>query len=125
MRRVAAVMSVVFALAAFVQWNDPDPLLWIALYGLAAALSLSAAAGRFWLWPSAAAAALYLAGMLSLLPALADARASAFTAWKMRDASDEEAREALGLAICAVWMIVLIVRARAERRRTGPPGAGG
>jgi hypothetical protein len=109
-------MFLVFALAAFVQWNDPDPLPWIALYALAALLSLAAAAGRFWLWPSVAAAGLYLVGVLSLLPALADARASAFTSWKMRDVSDEEAREALGLAICAAWMVVLIVRAMAERR---------
>ena len=77
-------MFLVFALAAFVQWNDPDPLPWIALYALAALLSLAAAAGRFWLWPSVAAAGLYLVGVLSLLPALVDARASAFTSWKMR-----------------------------------------
>jgi hypothetical protein len=35
------------------------------------------------------------------------------------DVSDEEAREALGLAICAAWMVVLIARARVERRRPG------
>jgi len=109
-------MFLVFTLAAFVQWNDPDPLLWISLYALAALLSLAAAAGRVWLWPSVAALALYLMGVSSLLHALADARVSAFTSWKMRDVSDEKAREALGLAICAAWMVVLIVRARAERR---------
>lgn len=124
MRAVAAVMFLVFALAAFVQWNDPDPLRWIALYALAALLSLAAAAGRFWLWPSVAALALYLVGVLSLLAALAEARASAITSWKMRDVSDEEAREALGLAICAAWMVVLIVRARAVRGRPGRAGAG-
>ena len=124
MRIVSVVMFLTFALAAFVQWNDPDPLLWIALYLLAALFSLAAAAGRFWLWPSVAALALYAAGVLLLLPALADARGSAVTSWKMRDASDEEAREALGLAICAAWMVVLVVRARAERRRSGSAGAG-
>jgi hypothetical protein len=109
-RPIAAAMFLVFALAAFVQWNDPDPLLWFALYALAALLSLAAAAGQIWL---------HLVGVLSLLPALVDARASAFTSWKMRDVSDEEAREALGLAICAAWMVVLIARARVERRRPG------
>jgi hypothetical protein len=118
-RPIAAAMFLVFALAAFVQWNDPDPLLWFALYALAALLSLAAAAGRIWLRPCVAAAGLYLVGVLSLLPALVDARASAFTSWKMRDVSDEEAREALGLAICAAWMVVLIARARVERRRPG------
>jgi hypothetical protein len=124
MRYASAVMFLVFAGAAVVQWNDPDPMLWIALYALAALLSLSAVAGRMWLWPSVGALVLYLVGVASLLPALADARMSAFTSWKMRDVSEEEAREALGLAVCAVWMVVLIVRARATRRRSGPQDAG-
>jgi hypothetical protein len=35
-----------------------------------------------------------------------------FDAWEMKSPSVEEAREASGLLIVAVWMIVLLVRAR-------------
>ena len=35
-----------------------------------------------------------------------------FDAWEMKSPSVEEAREASGLLIVAVWMIVLMIRAR-------------
>jgi hypothetical protein len=39
-------MAVLFAFAAAVQYNDPDPLRWIAVYGVATLASVLALAGR-------------------------------------------------------------------------------
>ena len=36
MRTVALVFALLFAAAAIVQYNDPDPLIWILFYGVAA-----------------------------------------------------------------------------------------
>jgi hypothetical protein len=104
-RPIAAAMFLVFALAAFVQWNDPDPSRRRGRADLAAALRRSS-------------------GALSGGRAVPAARPRGCARVRVHfvedaDVSDEEAREALGLAICAAWMVVLIARARVERRRPG------
>jgi hypothetical protein len=45
-RIVTAVMFCYFVFAAAVQYNDPDPVHWIAVYGLSAVCSLLAFTGR-------------------------------------------------------------------------------
>lgn len=42
MRRLHALFMIVFAVAAILQYNDPDPVRWAALYGAAAALATQA-----------------------------------------------------------------------------------
>lgn len=102
----AGVMSAVFAASAAVQWNDPDPFAWIALYGLAAMLAAAAAAGRLPLLPNAAAFGLFLVLTALWLPSLGTARAEAFSSIRMQATRDEEPRETVGLALCAVWSLV-------------------
>lgn len=53
------IFAAVFALFALVQYNDPDPLSWILLYGGVAAHFIMAALGKMyrpavWLWLAAA-----------------------------------------------------------------------
>ena len=50
-------MAGIFALCVVLQWNDPDPLAWMAVYGAAAVLGVLAAEGRA---PRAALGALML-----------------------------------------------------------------
>lgn len=110
-RGVAAVMTAVFLLSVAVQFNDPDPVLWISLYGLAAAISLAAALGRL-SFPWCAGALLLFLGMTALwLPSLGDSRTEAFTSFRMRAAEDEAPREAGGLLLCTSWALYLTVRA--------------
>jgi len=108
-------MSLLFAFAAAVQFNDPDPIRWIAIYGAACALSL-VVFFRQRLWPAAALTVCVGAVVWAALIALGGPAASEyghmFDAWEMKSPSVEEAREASGLLIVAVWMIVLLVRAR-------------
>ena len=108
-------MSLLFAFAAAVQLNDPDPIRWMAMYGAACALSLGVLFRRRTM-PVAALAVLASAIVWAALIAFGGPAASdyghMFAAWEMKSPSVEEAREASGLLIVAVWMIVLLIRAR-------------
>ena len=95
MRRASAVFAAVFLLAAVVQWNDPDPWLWIAGYGFAAGLSAASALGRVWLWPNALAAVAFTLWFASLAASLPTAPSEAFTSFEMQATSHEEPREAM------------------------------
>jgi hypothetical protein len=114
-RLLAALACALFLLSAAVQWNDPDPWLWLPLYALAAALAGLGAAGRLPLLPNAAALALFAVLFALWAPRLVDARRDAFAHWRMQSPADEEAREAGGLAVCALWSAVQTALAR----RTG------
>lgn len=120
LRIASSVMFLLFVLAMAVQVNDPDPLLWIALYGVAAALSGLAALGREDIWPVAAALSLYVAGVAYLLPSLPDTSLDAFSSVGMSGERDELVRELWGLIICAGWMAVLLAHHwRSARGRDG------
>jgi hypothetical protein len=101
-----------------VQWNDPDPLPWIAAYSATALL-----AGRHALGspaPLSASAGLGLAlavWALLLSPSLLQADAGAYTAFSMQDRIAEEAREAIGLWLAAGYLAWLAW----SLRRTTPP----
>ncbi len=107
MRVFAAVCALLFAAAAAVQWNDPDPAIWIALYGAAAGLAGASAWGA----PSAllcfGLAALAGVWAASLLPGVVSE--AAFT-W------NEVERELAGLLLVAGTMIAL---GRGARRAPG------
>ena len=108
-------MAALFAFAAALQFNDPDPVQWIAIYMAAVVVSLGVALRRR--VPPAAMAALVLvaivwAGAIALRVPSASEYRHMFDAWEMKTPSVEEAREASGLGIVAAWMIVLLVRSR-------------
>ncbi len=114
-RAAAAAMCGLFLLSVAVQWNDPDPWLWMPIYGLAALLAGQGAAGRVPLAPNALALALYLVLFALWTPSLVSARHEAFETWHMQAPGDEEPREAGGLALCALWSGIQTL---AARRRT-------
>jgi hypothetical protein len=118
-RAAAAALGAAFLLSVAVQYNDPDPYLWMPIYGLAAVLAGLGAAGRVPLAPNAAALVLFLALFALWAPSLLTARREAFEHWHMRSASDEEAREAGGLALCALWSGVQTLHALRRRRAVG------
>jgi transmembrane protein TMEM220 len=108
-------MALLFAFAAALQFNDPDPVQWIAIYSAACALSLVACARRR-VPPAAAILVFVIAIVWAALIAFGGPAASEyghmFDAWEMKSPSVEEAREASGLLIVAAWMAVLFIRAR-------------
>jgi len=120
LRAVNAVMAALFALAAAVQWNDPDPARWMAVYGAACASSLMAARGR----PPHPAVAATLAG-IAMAWAVAigvrvgggDSYRHMFDAWEMKTPAIETAREATGLVMVSAWMLVVAATSHPLRRR--------
>lgn len=117
LRALAAVMCALFLLSLAVQYNDPDPYLWMPIYGLAAVLAGLGSAGRLPLWPNAAALLLFLVLFALWSPSLVSARHEAFANWRMQVATDEAPREAMGLALCAIWSAVQTAAALRRRDR--------
>ena len=115
LRAGAALMCALFLLSVAVQWNDPDPWLWMPIYGVAAVLAGLGAAGRLPVWPNAVALALFVLLFALWAPSLLGARREAFTSFTMRTAADEEPREAIGLALCAFWSAMQTAAALRER----------
>lgn len=100
---VNGLLAVLFAVAAIVQFDDPDPALWVGLYGIAAAACGLFAAGRLPRWAAALLAGGYmLGGLYMLLPILGPAAFYDTTGREMMGLM-ETSREMLGLLIMAGW----------------------
>ncbi len=121
MRLMAAIMGFVFVAFASVQFNDPDPATWIAVYGAAAFLSLAAAGGRTWPRFSLVFSLGVLVWSLMLLPQVRHVTmAEIFGSFAMKTAAIEEAREGLGLLIVSVWTGILAAQKAAGKSDGGP-----
>jgi Transmembrane family 220, helix len=106
------VMCALFLLSVLVQWNDPDPVRSIAIYGAAFAICLVLAVrGRI---PTAAPLLVIVVALAWSLTMMSGGPHSnmyshMFDAWEMKSNPVEEAREATGLLIVGVWMLVVSV----------------
>lgn len=118
-RALNILMALNFFFSAALQYNDPDPRRWIAMYGSAGLISAYAAfqpAGYRWY----VTGLLFLAALawaLSIAPRVVGrfAPGDLIRSWEMKDHVVEEAREMIGLLVVAAWMLVLtIVRWRAQ-----------
>jgi hypothetical protein len=109
-RAVAGLMATLLAFAAAVNFNDPDPVRWVAIYGVACLASIVVVAtGAVPIVVPAAIAVVALAWGASIaarVPSL-DVYTHMFDEWEMKSPTIEEAREACGLFIVAVWMAVV------------------
>jgi hypothetical protein len=112
-----------FLTFAFVQVNDPDPVIWILIYGAMAVLSIMAI---FEFYPRrvilallvayAGYAAFYIPGVMEWLRQ--DNKALLFDDLaKMQFPYIEEAREFLGLFICIIVLIIFLFRSRKVAKR--------
>jgi hypothetical protein len=114
------VAALLFAASAALQWNDPDPIPWVALYGAAAVAALlhGRVTGAGPLAAAVAAVALgwgaWLLIDLAELPPLGEV----VRHQPMQGDAVEELREAIGLGLVALWTGALAARSlRAARRR--------
>src|SRR5688500_14597391 len=115
------IMLVMFLFSAAVQFNDPDPAVWIGIYGVAAVVCVLEIRRRTQVWMPVAVALIALVWAGTLYYGARDVPVmSLFAEWEMRDVHVEEAREMYGLAIVAVWMIVIatVKWTRAKTRRS-------
>lgn len=112
------IMLLMFLFSAAVQFNDPDPLAWMAIYGTAAVVCGLELRRRTPVWVPVAVALVALVWAGTLLSRARDvAISSLFAEWEMRDAGVEEAREMYGLMIVSVWMITIGVAAHMRARQ--------
>ncbi len=104
------VMLAGFVLAAGLQYNDPDPQIWIGVYaGAALACWFCHSRPLHWILPG------FLAVCFSVM-----------AAFFSRDIppnqsllASEPGRETLGLLVSTLWMLVLLWRGWNERRSKG------
>ena len=110
-RVFGALMAGLFIFAAVLQYNDPDPLRWSAIYLSAAVASILYVVGRLrWYIPM-------LIGFIALTWASTLASgvwgqisfSQLFEAWEMANPAVEEGREMCGLLIAGCWMAFLVV----------------
>jgi hypothetical protein len=108
-----AIMLLMFVFSVVVQVNDPDPLVWMAIYGAAAAVCGLEIRRKTPAWAPVAIALIALVWAGSIYSRAHDVPISAlFAAWEMRELRIEEAREMYGLTIVGVWMMAIVVAKR-------------
>ncbi len=112
---VSIVFGLLFLLFAAFQYNDPDPEVWIPIYGFAAMACVMAYAGVGKWWFFIGMAVIYVAAAIYQWPPVFEG--FLFNEVGMRSMNIEMAREAGGLAICAVVMILLAVLSRQPVRQ--------
>ena len=112
------ILAIMFLLFAFLQVNDPDPLLWITIYGVMAVLAILA---MFKIYPRqiililivllTAYSLVYIPGVKEWLQQ--DNKSELFdNVAKMNHPYIEESREFLGLGICVVVLVFYFLRSR-------------
>lgn len=117
MRILNSILALLFLVFAFVQVNDPDPILWILIYGAMAAVSVMAIFEYYIPKVMWAMAAGYLFYCVLLFPGLIDWLNSSDRSLlfddiaKMQFPYIEESREFLGLAICLAVLALYLTRA--------------
>ena len=125
MRRASLIFSVLFLISAVLQWNDPDPWRWAAIYLAAAAVSGWAWRTRVPRWAPFLVAAVTLAWAAVLAPAaFADFRFSDLAReMKAGTPAIELSREWLGLILIEAWMIAVgLGRAAHKKTARDVPG---
>ena len=114
-RWLAYVMAALFAVCVALQYNDPDPIRWMAIYGAAMVISALLPGRRAVALPGTIAALAAAAWSAYLAAGVWDQIALSDLWLKMSEKGGavEEGREAGGLAIVAAWLLA----ACAFRRR--------
>lgn len=101
---VNALMGLLFAIGAVVQYNDPDPVLWVSAYGVGAIACGLFAVGRLPRWAGALLCGVYaLWGLYLLIPVVVGANPFYDATGREMMGVMEEGREMMGLLIMAAW----------------------
>ncbi len=113
MKYIYIISGIIFLLCAAVQYNDPDPGVWMAIYGVAAIVSFQGVRHYLPSWTYLVLFLIFTAGAVSQWPPHFEGLFFNELA-TMRNMNIEEARESLGLGICAFAMLLFYLL---ERRR--------
>ena len=119
-------MLLMFSFSAIVQFNDPDPSRWIAIYAAAALIcGLEVARRTKPLW------AVLLAAVADIWAATIAPRvlgkvpfSDMFAEFEMKDLGVEESREMYGLVLISLWMAAVAIAAWRRRARSAQRAEG-
>jgi Transmembrane family 220, helix len=100
---LALFLVLIFAIFAAVQYNDPDPWLWIPIYGMAAAISWGVFQGKLPHKVFFPACIAFLAGAVWFFPPQWEGLH--LESMRMKNTNQELGRESMGLAVCALVML--------------------
>ena len=114
-----------FILSAAVQYNDSDPIRWMAIYLSAAAACVLAMYRPVPRWLTAITALVALGWIAILLPRVFGqvGLSEMFKETGMATMEIEEGREAIGLLLVVLWMTALLIWPHRIRRSTAPTQA--
>lgn len=123
MRILNFLLAIMFLVFAFLQINDPDPVIWILIYGIMAVYCVMAMFEFYPQYVLIASAAIYVLYSLNYVKGgvmvwlQQDNKTELFDDLaKMEHPYIEETREFLGLMICVAVLIFYIIRSRKIRR---------
>lgn len=113
------LMLGVFLYMVAVQYNDPDAILWMGIYGIAALICFLTSLGRLHWGISALTAVVALGVALTIAPLVIGkvSFSELFESMEMKTKIVEQAREMGGLLIVAVWMIILAIMKRHYKKQ--------
>ena len=97
------LLGALFLLFAIFQYNDPDGVLWMGIYGIAAAISVGVAFNRVIMPILIAAGVAYLVGAIAQWPPVFEGFGDT-----MHSLNVELARESAGLFLCFLVMLLYI-----------------
>lgn len=106
-RVTSIVMFIVSATCVAVQYNDPDGWVWMLIYSYAVGVSLLAVTGRYGMWAFAGALVYMLMSIWWMPWDQVNDKLFGMPQWHMGPDSNEEAREAGGLFIMALWLFTV------------------
>ena len=116
MKYLSIFFALMFLVFAALQVNDPDPILWIVIYGIMAVVSVMAIFDSYNRKFLLGLAVLFMVYMIFLFPGVAqwlkhdDKRVLFDDGMKMQYLYIEESREFLGLLICLFVLAIYFFR---------------
>lgn len=116
MKILNIILAVLFLLFAIVQYNDPDPFVWIAIYGIVAVVCALAAFRKYYNWLILLGLAICFIEIISTIPGLIEwmnlGMPNIGAAMKAETPYIESSREFFGLALCIGILIFQYIQAR-------------
>ncbi|MGC1244436.1 MAG: transmembrane 220 family protein [Chryseosolibacter sp.] len=128
MKILNLLFAILFIVFAFVQINDPDPVVWILIYGAMAVTCILAAFRQYYYPLLIGLLVIYAAYSFVFFPGVVEWLHSADKSLlfddiaKMQYPYIEESREFLGLSICMFVLLMHMLQARRRKSIRTEPG---
>jgi hypothetical protein len=119
MKILNIVLSVLFFSFVIVQYNDPDPLLWMMIYGVVTVVCALAAFKRYYIWLILAGLAICGFELMTTLPEFINwinmGMPNIARTMKAETPFVEYTREFLGLVLCIITLVFQYIQARRRK----------